>query len=129
MILRAAPQIIDETRGSYAAPMTQETSTLFEDIHALLQEAPGAEQGAFLARLEHTLTDGYARALVLEAERVRLERRMDQLTDGLRDDPADAPTDELATIARRLNDADTELSSLRGTLARLRARARAIRAS
>jgi ABC-type phosphate transport system auxiliary subunit len=110
--------------------MTHETSTLYEDIHALLQEAPGAEQGgAFLARLEHTLTDGYARALVLEAERVRLERRMDELTDGLRDDPADAPTDELATIARRLNDADTELSSLRGTLARLRARARAIRAS
>ena len=109
--------------------MTQETTSLYEDIHALLQEAPGAEQGAFLARLEHTLTDGYARALVLEAERVRLERRMDELTDGLREDPADAPTDELATVARRLSDADSELSSLRGTLARLRARARALRAS
>jgi ABC-type phosphate transport system auxiliary subunit len=108
--------------------MTPETSTLYEDIRSLLQEAPGAEQGAFLARLEHTLTDGYARALVLEAERVRLERRMDELTDGLRDDPADAPTDELATLARKLSDAHTELSSLRGTLARLRARARAIRA-
>jgi hypothetical protein len=109
--------------------MTQETSTLYEDIHALLQEAPGAEQGAFLARLEHTLTDGYARALALEAERVRLERRMGELTDGLCDDPADAPTDELATVARRLSDADTELTSLRRTLARLRARARAIRAA
>ena len=109
--------------------MTQETSTLYEDIHALLHEVPGAEEGAFLARLEHTLTDGYARALVLEAERVRLERRMDELTDGLRDDPADAPTDELATIARRLSDADKELSSLRTTLARLRARARTIRAA
>ena len=109
--------------------MTHETTSLYEDIHALLQEAPGAEQGAFLARLEHTLTDGYARALVLEAERVRLERRMDELTDGLREDPADAPTDELATVARRLSDADSELSSLRGTLARLRARARALRAS
>ena len=31
--------------------------------------------------------------------------------------------------ARRLSDADTELSSLRGTLARLRARARAIRSA
>ena len=109
--------------------MTQETTSLYEDIHALLEEAPGAEEGAFLARLEHTLTDGYARALVLEAERVRLERRMDELTDGLRDDPADAPTDELATVARRLSDADTELSSLRGTLARLRAQARAIRSA
>jgi hypothetical protein len=109
--------------------MTYETTSLYEDIHALLQEAPGAEQGAFLARLEHTLTDGYAHALVLEAERVRLERRMEELTDGLRDDPADAPTDELATIARRLSDADNELASLRGTLARLRARARTIRAA
>src|SRR5919204_5635084 len=109
--------------------MPHEASPLYEDIHALPQETPGAENGAFRARLEHTLTDGYARALVLEAERVRLERRMDELTDGLRDDPADAPTDELATIARRLSDADTELSSLRGTLARLHARARTIRAS
>src|SRR5438105_10483188 len=109
--------------------MTHETSTLYEDIRALLQEAPGAEQGAFLARLEHTLTDGYARALVLEAERVRLERRMDELTDGLRDDPADAPTDELATVARKLSDADSELSSLRGTAGPLRARAPANRSA
>ena len=109
--------------------MTHETSTLYEDIHALLQEAPGAEQGAFLARLEHTLTDGYARALALEAERVRLERRMGELTDGLCDDPGDAPTDELATVARQLSDADSELTSLRGILAHLRARARTIRAS
>jgi hypothetical protein len=54
---------------------------------------------------------------------------MDELTEGLRDDPADAPTDELATVARKLSDADSELTSLRGTLARLRARARAIRAA
>jgi len=109
--------------------MTQETATLYEDIHALLEEPPGAEQGAFLARLEHTLTDGYARALALEAERVRLEKRMGELTDGLRDDPADAPTDELATVAKRLSDADKELTRLRRILASLRARARAIRAS
>jgi hypothetical protein len=109
--------------------MTHETSTLYEDIHALLQEAPGAEQGVFLARLEHTLTDGYARALALEAERVRLERRMGELTDGLCDGPTDLPTDELATVARRLSDADVELTSLRRTLARLRARAGAIRAT
>jgi hypothetical protein len=107
--------------------MTAETGTLYEDIHALLEEAPGAEQGAFLARLEHTLTDGYARALTLEAERVRLSRRMDELTYGLRDDAADLPTDELATVAKRLSDANTELTRLRRILAALRARARAIR--
>ena len=107
--------------------MTVDAATLYDDIHALLEEAPGAEHGVFLARLEHTLTDGYAHALALEAERVRLERRMGELTDGLRDDPADPPTDELATVAKRLSDADTELTRLRRVLARLRARARAIR--
>jgi hypothetical protein len=109
--------------------MTRETAALYEDIHALLEEAPGAEEGAFLARLEHTLTDGYARALALEAERVRLSKRMGELTDGLCDDPADAPTDELATVAKRLSEANTELTRLRRILARLRARARAIRAA
>jgi hypothetical protein len=109
--------------------MTRETAALYEDIHALLEEAPGAEQGAFLARLEHTLTDGYARALALEAERVRLTRRMGELTDGLRHDPDDPPTDELATVAKRLSEADTELTRLRRVLAGLRARARAIRAA
>ena len=54
---------------------------------------------------------------------------MGELTDGLRDDPADAPTDELATVAKRLSDADKELTRLRRILASLRARARAIRAS
>src|SRR5438105_10830995 len=106
--------------------MTQEISTLYEDIHALLQEAPGAEQGAFLARLEHTLTDGYARALALEAERVRLERRMGELAGDLHGDP-DAPTAELATVVRRLSDADEELTDLRGVLAKLRVRVRALR--
>jgi hypothetical protein len=119
-------QIIDQTLGP---AMTQETAALYEDIHALLEEAPGAEAGAFLARLEHTLTDGYARALTLEAERVRLTKRMGELTDGLCDDPGDAPTDELATVAKQLSDADTELTRLRRVLARLRARARAIRAA
>src|SRR2546421_52648 len=32
--------------------MTHETTSLYEDIHALLAEAPGAEQDAFLARLD-----------------------------------------------------------------------------
>src|ERR687883_149011 len=117
---RAGPQIIDRAPGP---AMTRETAALYEDIHALLEEAPGAEDGAFLARLEHTLTDGYARALALEAERVRLSKRMGELTDGLCDDPVDAPTDELATVAKQLSEADTELTSLRRVLAGFCARA------
>jgi hypothetical protein len=54
---------------------------------------------------------------------------MGELTDGLCDDPADAPTDELATVAKQLSEANSELTRLRRILARLRARARAIRAA
>ena len=106
--------------------MTQETATLYKDIRALLEEPPGSEATGFIERLEHTLTDGYARALALEAERVRLERRMGELAGDLHGDP-DAPTAELATVVRRLSDADEELTDLRGVLAKLRVRVRALR--
>jgi hypothetical protein len=106
--------------------VTRETATLYEDIRALLEEAPGSEATGFIERLEHTLTDGYARALALEAERVRLERRMGELAGDLRGD-LDVPAAELATVARRLSDADEELTNLRGVLMKLRARVRALR--
>jgi hypothetical protein len=48
--------------------------TLREKIQALLV----AEDPA-LAHLEETLTEGYAEALVLETERLRLERRLGDL--------------------------------------------------
>ena len=44
------------------------------DIDELLAPSDGA--GRALAQLEETLTDGYAQALSLEAERLRLERRL-----------------------------------------------------
>jgi len=56
-----------------------------------------------LDTLEETLTDGYAQALALEAERGRLERR--------------------------LGEVDEELSRLRGRLATLHARLRHLRRS
>jgi len=108
--------------------MTQETATLYDDIRALLDEPPGTEQGAFLARLEHTLTDGYAHALSLEAERVRLEKRMGELAGGQHAEPGDS-AEELATVARRLSDAGAELTRLRRVLERLRARVRDLRAA
>ena len=44
---------------------------LLDRISALLGDSTGD-----LDTIEHTLTDGYARALALEAERWRLERRV-----------------------------------------------------
>jgi ABC-type phosphate transport system auxiliary subunit len=108
--------------------MTQETATLYDEIRALLDEPSGAEEDGFLDRAEHTLTDGYARALTLETERVRLEKRMGELAGGLNDGSGEAPTEELGTVARRLSDTEGELARLRGVLRSLRARARSVSA-
>ena len=53
--------------------------TVQTEIEALL----GAEAPT-LARLEETLTEGYAEALVLETERLRIERRLGDLRSLLR---------------------------------------------
>jgi len=72
-----------------------------EQIEDLLN-APASGAGApTLARLEEALTEGYAQALVLEAERLRLERRISELA--------------------------RELGKLRGLLAGLQERARETR--
>jgi ABC-type phosphate transport system auxiliary subunit len=107
--------------------VTKKTASLYDDIHALLDEPSGAEENGFLDRAEHTLTNGYARALALETERVRLQKRMSELAHGLHDESVDSPAEELARVARRLSETSTELRRLRGVLASLRARARAAR--
>ena len=58
---------------------------LLEQIDELLTEPVQTEGPATLDRLERTLTDGYAYALALEAERYRLERRMSELAGELND--------------------------------------------
>jgi hypothetical protein len=66
------------------------------------------------------LTDGYAQALALEAERWRLERRLGEVAR----EGGDGIGDELSSIGRRLNLADDELAKLRGLLRSLHERAR-----
>jgi chromosome segregation ATPase len=77
-----------------------------------------------LDSLESTLTDGYAKALALEAERWRLERRLAEVARAGADH-----TDEVSTIGRRLNTTDGELSELRRLLGSLHERARSARRS
>jgi hypothetical protein len=69
-----------------------------------------------LTEMEHTLTDGYARALELEAERLRLERRIGELAHQL-EGPDEAT--ELRRLAMRLRTADEDLTRLRDVLADL----------
>jgi hypothetical protein len=76
-----------------------------------------------LARLEDTLTEGYARTLALEAERWRLERRIGEVAREGRTDIGE----ELKTLGTRLTYADGELTKLRSLLGSLHERARAMR--
>src|SRR5919205_2521115 len=89
------------------------------------------EQGAdpsvpMLTELEHTLTDGYAEALRLEGERLRLERQIGELAHGVN---GRQQADELRDLAERLRSADEDLASLRGLLQLLQRRVEAARAA
>ena len=98
---------------------------LLEQIDELLAEP--AEEPVSLAQLERTLTDGYAYALALEAERWRLERRMSELAGELSDGNQELKAKELALVSDRLETNASLLTGLRGTLTRLRARTSAAR--
>ena len=86
-----------------------------------IEELLGAEEPT-LARMEDTLTEGYAQALAIEAERWRLERRIGEVA---REGPTDF--EELRSLGTRLADADGELATLRTLLGRLHERARVLR--
>jgi hypothetical protein len=102
-------------------------SALYETITELLAAPREGAEAPPLAHLEETLTTGYARALALEAERSRIERRIGEVVARLRHDRSELRTDEIASLAARLSDADGELSRLRGLLATLRMRASDLR--
>ena len=78
-----------------------------------------------LARMEDTLTEGYAKALALEAERWRLERRIGEVAREGRTDIGE----ELRSLGTRLTHADGELANLRSLLVSLHERARVARLS
>jgi ABC-type phosphate transport system auxiliary subunit len=100
---------------------------LLEQIDELLAEPPSEGEPPTLARLERTLTDGYAYALALEAERWRLEQRLSELAAELHEGDQDEKSQELAQISRRLSSNESALEGLRSTLARLRNHATAVR--
>ena len=75
------------------------------------------------ARVEETLTDGYAWALKLDAECGRLERSIGTLAAELDHGSSEQQTRELSRTARRLARSKRELAALRGLLAALRSEA------
>ncbi|HEU5066073.1 MAG TPA: hypothetical protein VFT86_09415 [Gaiellaceae bacterium] len=91
---------------------------LVQRINAFLD---ASAQGAGFPRteVEPTLTEGYARALELEGECLRLECRIDRLTR-LVAEGRDIPAEKLSELLRRLNETEQETQDLRELLVPLR---------
>jgi len=102
---------------------------IHEEIQTLLESAPAGEDAPSLDDIEHTLTAGYARALALEAERWRLERRIAEVASELGSQPGESRHSELTDLGQRLSAADGDLSRLRELLSSLRSRADEVRAT
>jgi hypothetical protein len=101
---------------------------IHEEIRSLLDAPPVGEDAPSIDAVEHTLTAGYARALALEAERWRLERRIAEVASKLAE-ASEPQHSELANLGRRLSTADGDLALLRDLLASLRTRADEIRSA
>jgi hypothetical protein len=99
---------------------------VLEQIVELLDLPERGTHAPTLARIEDTLTSGYAHALALEAERLRLEKRLAEVARGANVGLDEMPR-ELRSISDRIANADGELTRLRAVLERLSDRARARR--
>ena len=94
------------------------------DLLSLPEDGEGAPS---LDAIESTLTEGYAAALELEAERWRLERRLGEVARDVDEVSAHGAAAELAQLSERLETADGELTRLRSLLQTLQARRRSLR--
>jgi DNA-directed RNA polymerase beta' subunit len=80
-----------------------------------------------LDQLERTLTDGYAHALFIEAEKSRLEKQISSVAHTIQRGDTAKKARELAQLAKRLEGHEGDLSALRGLLGRLRRHADGVR--
>jgi ABC-type phosphate transport system auxiliary subunit len=99
---------------------------LHERITSLLKNRPADPGKPLVTEMEDTLTDGYARALELESERLRLERRIGELAHNV---DGREQAEELRRLAGRLRDLDLELEGLRDRLGALQRRLEETRAA
>ncbi len=95
---------------------------LLEQIQALISDS-----ARDIDQIERTLTDGYAHALSLEAERSRLERRMAEVTQSIQRGDTAKKAREPATLTKRLEGNQGDLPTLRNLLGDLRKHADDVR--
>jgi hypothetical protein len=91
---------------------------LVQRIRALLD---ASAEGAGFPRneVEPTLTEGYARALELDAKCLRLEGNIDRLTQAVADG-RDVPSAKLSALLTRLHETEQQTKDLRALLVPLR---------
>ena len=95
---------------------------LLEQIQALIDTS-----ARDIDEIERTLTDGYAHALTLEAERSRLSRRLSEVAQGIQRGDTAKKARELASLSKRLEGTDGDLSTLSTMLVDLRRHADDVR--
>ena|ERR1051325_4044656 len=95
---------------------------VIDDIRDLLAAPEPAAAKPFLEQLDATLTDGYAHALQLEAERWRIERRIAEVLAALPHESERRHDPELVELAARLTFANENIAALRTLLRSLRDR-------
>jgi hypothetical protein len=98
-----------------------------QEIRTILDAPVVGVEAPQLPLIEDTLTAGYARALALEAERRRLERRISEIASGIGQEVE--LHSELRTLAHRMEGATVDLANLRALLALLRDRAAEVRSA
>jgi hypothetical protein len=92
---------------------------LRDEIADLLRMPEDGAGAPSLDAIESKLTDGYAEALALEAERSRIERRLGEVVRDATEVAAHSVAAELAELSGRLETADGELARLRSLLRKL----------
>lgn len=110
-----------DNRFAMASPGAIDYATLCNQLDALIAAPPAGDRGD-QARVEKTLTTGYASAMKLEAERLRLERKIGEVAAQVSVKNRGAKTEELAELSLRLSEASSELEHLRELLAAARRR-------
>jgi len=100
---------------------------MLDRIEQLLSAPASGADAPTLARMEATLTEGYAQALALEAERWRLERRLGEVARTVEGPDVSSFAEELRALAKRITHADGELTELRTLLGSLHERTRSVR--
>ena len=92
---------------------------LVQRVRALLGRERRRRRASRETEVEPTLTEGYARVLELEAECLRLEHRIDQLTRAVADGH-EVPAGKLSALLDRRHETEQQWEDLRALLVPLR---------